>query len=604
MDLQRITQFGSQPFSRSHGMVDRLDLKSSGSGANPYIIMPPKDSKAGGLFKSIEASSRIQVVESYGIKVKEELGIIGGYMADLTDKQVKELEKRGFRVVPDEQDRFLPPMPWERQEEEDESAGATGKAPKEDKELEEFKPRPQLAEPRFNSPLLEKFQGEGVTIAVIDTGLYPHPDFVTPVNRVVAFVDFVEGRTIPYDDNGHGTHVAGDAAGSGLLSGGLYRGAASKANLVGIKVLGADGSGTTSDIIKGIQFAIEHKDDLNIRVINLSLGHKAKKKYEDDPVDQAVKAAHDAGIVVMAAAGNDGPDRKTICAPGDSPFVVTVGAADDSNTADRADDFVAEFSSRGPTLYGASKPDLVAPGVSIMAPMAPGTAKEGLGKQFSLMHETLAWLKSLPAEALDKVPVQQFALMGLAPDTISKIKSSYEGAQKEFNRLLHATSRIPIEDGAYQGLPGTSMATPIVSGVVAAMLEANPDLTPDQVKTILTETADPLPDKRHSKNSQGAGMLDAQEAMVKALTTTGELVHPSEDDKLEAEIRRLLEAGAVLIGGNPEGGAPEKGSPEGGAPEDGQPPAPAPGDAPPQAGQPPEAQPPAPAPQPPEERAA
>lgn len=485
---------------------------SPSSSSKSYILVPPEQTESS-LFKTAD---KIQLVD-LGIKVNEELPLIGGVICDLTDKQAKELEKKGYSVHLDEQSKFLPPMPWDPKEEDDQEAEEAAKKEAAPKPEPEFKPRaPQLA-PRFDTPLTRKFQGEGVGIAILDTGVYPHPDFNTPFNRLVAFTDIVNGRTTPYDDHGHGTHVAGDAAGSGLMSGGIFRGPAPKAHLVGVKVLGEDGSGKTSDIIKGIQFCIENKDKLGIRVINMSLGHESRKKYQDDPVDQAVKKAYEAGLVVVAAAGNDGPDRKTVKAPGDSPYAITVGAVDDQNTPDPSDDNITDFSSRGPTKYGGAKPDLCAPGEAIMAPLAPGTGSEAQASRFQVVHGTIGWLASLGPEELARVPNEQFKLMGIGPETMGKIREGGDTAKNEFNRLLRATSRMPLSaNKAYVGMPGTSMATPIVAGVVAEILEANPDLGPDEVKEILTRTADPLPG-HVSKYQQGAGMVDPHEAILMAL---------------------------------------------------------------------------------------
>ena len=274
-------QFATKEKNASASAPAGDSFQASSNDTQAYILMPPKNT---GLFKMAEGLDRVQQVENTGGEVKAELKIVGGYVASLNGKQAEQLEKQGWKVVPDEVDQFLPPVPGLDLNEEAPEGAASGEAPQE-KPVEKFEPRKKLEAPRFSDPFVDKFQGEGIGVAILDTGIYPHPDFVTPYNRLVAFVDMVEGRSIPYDDNGHGTHCAGDAAGSGLMSGGLYRGLAPKANLIGVKVLGANGSGKTSDIIKGLEWCIEHKDEVNLKVINMSLGHKAKKKYEEDPVD-------------------------------------------------------------------------------------------------------------------------------------------------------------------------------------------------------------------------------------------------------------------------------------------------------------------------------
>ncbi|HEY8449415.1 MAG TPA: S8 family peptidase, partial [Bacillota bacterium] len=231
--------------------------------------------------------------------------------------------------------------------------------------------------------------GRGVTVAIVDTGIHPHEDFLQPEPRIVGFRDFVRGRSRAYDDNGHGTHVAGIVAGSGARSGGRYRGIAPEANLVAVKVLDRFGFGSMSTVIAGIQWVVEQRARLGIRVLSLSLGAAATGGYEDDPVAQAAGAAWQAGIVVCAAAGNDGPEAGTIASPGIHPSVITVGATDDRGSPDRGDDGVASFSSRGPTPDGLMKPDLVAPGTEITAPQAPGSQ---LAKQLGSKNAPYATL--------------------------------------------------------------------------------------------------------------------------------------------------------------------------------------------------------------------
>jgi subtilisin family serine protease len=501
----------------SQGASDQVRL-SSARDREEYIVMPPKGSA---LFKS-EVSAKAQV-EAVGAEVSEELGLVNGYVATLSSKQAADLEKRGFRVVPDKVQNFLPPSHDELDlEDEDEDAPAKAEPSKEKKQepVKPYTPRPEMTAPRFDSEMTRKFTGKGVTIAVMDTGVHPHPDFQ---GRLLGQVDFVQGLPMAYDDNGHGTHVSGCASGDGTMSEGIHKGMAHEANIIGVKVLSGEGSGRNSDIIKGLQWCIENREELGIKVINMSLGGPASKDWENDPINQAVKAAYEAGIVVMAAAGNEGPDRKTVGSPGNSPHAITVGAADDKETPDPGDDTMAEFSSRGPTKDGRPKPDLVAPGEHIFAALAPSTDKMYSGLKNGILHKALAGLDEMPYETLAKLPDETFQAMGLSGRTISKLKEDENTAQAEFNRLLAATTRTELHESmAYQALPGTSMATPVAAGLVAAMFEANPDLSPDQVREILTSTADKLPGK-WGPNSQGAGMIDPDEALTRALETKGAL---------------------------------------------------------------------------------
>lgn len=209
------------------------------------------------------------------------------------------------------------------------------------------------------------FEGEGITIAIIDTGVSPHNDLIKPRNRIIGFKDFINYNDKPYDDNGHGTHIAGIIAGNGYSSRGRYVGVAPKSNILAIKALDKNGGGSTSKVIEAISFVIETKDKYNTKVINLSIGTPANSTCENDPLCRAVNKAINAGITVVVAAGNSGPSKGTILSPGTNGNVITVGAVDDKRTIDTSDDTIADFSSRGPTLDGIKKPDLVAPGVNI-----------------------------------------------------------------------------------------------------------------------------------------------------------------------------------------------------------------------------------------------
>lgn len=472
-----------------------------------YVIIPPKklaeESQRGGIFKSVEGR-----LQKYNIKVEDKLPIIGGYVANLDEKTKSKLVKDGYYVFVDEHKNWLPKDPTISR------LADPGKVEKVEKEEDlSLVDRPKLEGPRFDTPLTRKYQGEGITIAVIDTGIYPHPDLITPNNRIIGFVDFVNGKKVPYDDGGHGTHVAGDAAGSGLMSDGLYKGPAPKANLIGLKALAGKGGGKTSDVIKSIEWCIRNKDKHNIKIINMSLGHTAHAEYWNDPTNQAVKKAFEAGIVVVAAAGNEGPSEKTIGAPGDCPYAVSVGAADDNNTRTPLDDKITDFSSRGPTTGGLMKPDLVAPGEAIISTYSPGT--EDSNVRSDRLQDTLKWLSSMPDEALMRVPDASLKLYGFADSTIERWKSSPTQARREIKRIFNATKSSPMVDNAYVGMPGTSMAAPIVSGVVAQMFNANPDLKPYEVMQILRMTADKM--KGLKPEEQGMGMVDPHEAIEKAL---------------------------------------------------------------------------------------
>ena len=286
--------------------------------------------------------------------------------------------------------------------------------------------------------------GKGVTIAILDTGIHPHPDLVTPDNRIIGFYDAVQGKTEPYDDNGHGTHVAGCAAGAGTASGGKYQGPACEASLVGVKVLDAWGQGSVSTIIDGVQWCLQQKDKYGIRILSLSLGGPANESYRNDPLCQALEKAWNAGLTVLVAAGNEGPGAGTIGTPAIHPQLITVGAADDRNSISDTDDEVASFSSRGPTIDGLVKPDIVAPGVNIISLRSPGSTLDN----------------SYPQRRVDE---------------------------------------------HYLSLSGTSMATPICSGAAALLLQTKPDATPEEIKTALLVGARDL---FHSPNDAGKGRVD------------------------------------------------------------------------------------------------
>ena len=313
------------------------------------------------------------------------------------------------------------------------------------------------------------YTGQGIGVAVIDSGITTWHDDLTNSSstlypygnqRVAKFVDFVNGQALPYDDNGHGSHVSGIIAGNGHDSWGQKAGIAPAASLLSLKVLDANGTGTISNIIAALNWVAQNHLTYNIRVVNMSVGAGIYESYWTDPLTLATKAVTDEGITVVAAAGNMGKNAAghlqygAITAPGNAPWVLTVGASSTMGTLTRNDDTMAGYSSSGPTFidFGA-KPDLVAPGTGTASLAVPG----------STFYSTKS----------------QFLISG----------------------------KLALGSKPYLALSGTSMAAPVVSGTVALMLQANPTLTPNLIKAILQYTAQRYPN--YNALRQGAGFLNS-----------------------------------------------------------------------------------------------
>ena len=295
--------------------------------------------------------------------------------------------------------------------------------------------------------------GEGIGVAIVDTGICLHRDFTEGGNRVIAFKDFVNARTEPYDDNGHGTHVAGIIGGNGYSSKGKYMGVAPKCNLIAVKVLDQKGDGNISDVLAGLQWIIDNRKKYNIRVVNVSVGTTAKESLDENSLlVQGVNAVWDSGIVVVVAAGNNGPEPMTISTPGISRKVITVGSSDDNMSVEVFGSKTKNYSGRGPTPYCIKKPDIVAPGSNIIS--------------------------------------------------------------CNINRFIPPKGRISSQRNKSESFPmmytiksGTSMATPVVSGAIALLLSAYPWLNNREVKLRLRNSAVDLGEKWEK---QGWGLLNVR----------------------------------------------------------------------------------------------
>ena len=211
----------------------------------------------------------------------------------------------------------------------------------------------------------EGYTGRGIGVAVLDTGIFPHRDFG---NRIAAFADFVQKRPDPYDDNGHGTHISGIIGGNGAGSAGGYSGAAPECSLICAKVLDKRGNGYASDVLSGLRWIRLNREKYGIRIVNISVGSFAGRGTgENSALVKGVNAAWDDGLVVVVAAGNNGPGRMTITTPGISRKVITVGCSDDYKEVNVMGNRMVDYSGRGPTMACILKPDLVAPGSGIVS---------------------------------------------------------------------------------------------------------------------------------------------------------------------------------------------------------------------------------------------
>ncbi len=309
----------------------------------------------------------------------------------------------------------------------------------------------------------EGFTGRGVTVAVLDTGVWKTGALAQDTDgrqRILAGYDAIRDEvSLPKarDRNGHGTHVASIVANSEPNGSGDYNGVAPDADLVVVKAFGNNGKGSYANVIRGLQWVVANRQAYGIRILNLSFSARPRSFYWDDPLNQAVMSAWNSGILVVVSAGNTGPEPMTVGVPGNVPYVVTVGAMTDNFTpGDGTDDVLASFSATGPTAAGFAKPEVVAPG----------------GHLKGSMHKKARIARRHPA----------------------------------------------YHDGSsYFTMSGTSQAAAVVTGVAALMLDAKPNLKPKDIKCRLLDAARPALDETgeriYSILQQGAGLVNAYDAV-------------------------------------------------------------------------------------------
>lgn len=357
---------------------------------------------------------------------------------------------------------------------------------------------------RLDAP--DEFRGRGVTIAFLDSGFYSHPDLTKPRNRVLKYVNLVERAkpadlTAPQASSWHGMMTSVVAAGNGFLSGGLYRGIASEARVVLVKA-GMSSRVRHADITRGIRWVIRHREEFNIRILNISAGGDFEASYLADDLCRAAEDATRAGLLVVAAVGNSGNQANhPVLPPASSPSVIAVGGLDDKNNLDFGDNEMYR-SSFGPTIDGLQKPEVIAPGIWIAAPILPGTPTAEQATLLSLLEN--ARDSELP-EIIRQHP---------------GVDEDLDHATELAPYLLRQVVWIKVRDnnvisGHYKHVDGTSFAAPIVSSIAAQILEAVPDLKPNEVKLALIKTAVRLPHVEVDR--QGWGMVNPRAAIAAAL---------------------------------------------------------------------------------------
>jgi serine protease AprX len=352
----------------------------------------------------------------------------------------------------------------------------------------------------------ERFRGRGVTMAFLDSGFYPHPDLTEPKNRIVAYHSiFAPDDETLLETNDvaswHGMMTSVVAAGDGGLVDGFYRGIASEADLVLVKI-GRTGRISEAQIQEGLEWVLANAAKYQIKIINISAGGDADESYLTNPLSQTVERCTRAGIVVVCAVGNAGyiPGHPVL-PPASAPSCIAVGGLDDRNSTDRARRGMYR-SSYGPTIDGLQKPEVIAPGIWVAAPILPHTPTAAEAELYA----------KLDAASDEELPALIRQHRGLDKDLDEAIDLRIP--------MLRQLITIKLREGNvinqyYKYVDGTSFAAPIVSSIVACMLEANPRLTPQRLKRILIATAERVPDVEVER--QGWGVVNARRAVELAM---------------------------------------------------------------------------------------
>jgi len=325
----------------------------------------------------------------------------------------------------------------------------------------------------------ERYTGRGVTIAFLDSGFYAHKDLTEPINRIVAYHSIFEEPSSlqkPEVASWHGMMTSVVAAGNGHLSDGFYRSIAPAAKVVLVKI-GKTGRIPESNIEKGLRWVFGNKDRYNIRIVNISAGGDFEQSYLRNPLCQLVEEVVRAGVTVVCAVGNAGlAPGHPVLPPASAPSSIAVGGLDDQNSLDRARRGMYR-SSYGPTIDGLQKPEVIAPGIWVAGPILPQTPTAAEAHLYAELDEA-------------------------ADEDLREIILAHEGIDKDIDEaqdlpvsLLRQLITIKLREGNvinqhYKFVDGTSFAAPIVSSIIACMLEANPKLTPQQIKRILIDTSE------------------------------------------------------------------------------------------------------------------